>query len=145
MINPRIACAIGLLMSFVGCANDDWVYRPRDGAADAGGLTDVPSMDLGSARDVVPGPDGARVDGSMGGPDIGARSDVGFSDGGTPAVDARMADGGSMLTGLALRAQGIASVGGAPTAGTLRLTETGFEFGDRACTGGLCIVGGLVP
>ena len=49
-------------------------------------------------------------------------------------------------TGLTVRAQGMAtSAAGSLTVGTLRVSETGFEVGGRACVGTLCAVGGLVP
>ncbi len=55
-------------------------------------------------------------------------------------------DAGPMPTGLTVRAQGVATSGAASaTVGTLRVSETGFEVGERGCVGTLCVVGGLVP
>jgi hypothetical protein len=73
-------------------------------------------------------------------------SDVPTSD--EPAlVDGGMdTDTGPVTTGLTLRAHGIATLeGGSSAVGTLRLSETGFEMGERGCVGALCLVGGLVP
>lgn len=102
-----------------GCADEDWTYRPRD---------------AGAAR-----LDGGAVvsDGAVG--DRGAMGDV-PRDGGTTA------DAGMTTTGLTVRAQGMAtSAAGSLTVGTLRVSETGFEVGERACVETLCAVGGLVP
>jgi len=116
------------------CSDEEWIYRPRD----AGGAR----MDAGAVRS----------DGAVG--DRGAVGDLGVSDVGvvTPGdvpttLDAGMgADAGPMPTGLTLRAQGVATSGAASaTVGALRVSETGFEVGERGCVGTLCAVGGLVP
>jgi hypothetical protein len=55
-------------------------------------------------------------------------------------------DAGPLPTGITVRAAGLATVGGgSATVGTLRVSETGFEVGERVCVGTLCAVGGLVP
>lgn len=139
----RMVVGVGLLAALAGCANDDWTYRPRDAAvaADTGPVTDAARVDVGTQRDAVTANDVTRSDGGMVGPDVG------FIDAGLPTGDVILVvDTGAPATGLALRAQGFATVAGQSSpVGTLRLTETGFEIGDRACVGSLCLAGGLVP
>lgn len=144
---------MGLLACLVGCAHDDWTYRPRDGstAVDVGSAADQPGGDVGMARDVVTSNDVVTSDdvvtGDVGmvGSDVVMIPDGGMVDAGTTPRDVVVMDVGTGPTGLRLRVQGIASTGSAPAAGSLRLTETGFELGGRACTGTLCLAGGLVP
>ncbi len=112
-----------------GCADEERTYRPRDAGA--------ARLDSGAVVS----------DGAVG--DRGGSGDVGnvtptdvprATDGGTTA------DAGMTTTGLTVRAQGMAtSAAGSLTVGTLRVSETGFEVGGRACVGTLCAVGGLVP
>jgi hypothetical protein len=60
------------------------------------------------------------------------------------SVDVVPVDAGP--TTLSLRTNGIASTGtDGLRAGTLRLTETGFEIGGRTCVGSLCLSGGITP
>ena len=120
----RAAAGVALL---AGCADDEWRYRPRDAGAGR--------IDVG-----VTMPDGAmtdrgvvREDGTAGPLDVPTGED-GATDAGTPP------------TGITVRAAGLATAaGGSATAGTLRLSETGFEVGERVCVGTLCAAGGLVP
>jgi hypothetical protein len=53
---------------------------------------------------------------------------------------------GAVLPGLvALRTSAISTVGPNPGTDMLKLYEDGFEFGERACAGALCVTGGLSP
>ncbi|MDO9021800.1 MAG: hypothetical protein Q7V43_33040 [Myxococcales bacterium] len=128
-----------------GCSDDEWLYRPRDAGArmdsvvvvtdgavadrgvtsDTGGMTtgDVPTeRDVGAAADAPSG-------------DVPMERDAGTD-----------VDAGQVATGLAVRAQGLASTeSGSAAVGMLRVSETGFELGERGCAGSLCVVGGLVP
>lgn len=139
----RLARVAGVLavVALMACSDEQWLYRARD----AGGANpDAGQMDVGG---VEVGADGAVED--RGGGDGGVLGDDGMvptSD--VPVlVDGGMkTDTGPVATGLMLRAHGIATMeGGSSTVGTLRLSETGFEMGERGCVGALCIVGGLVP
>lgn len=157
----RLGCLATLLLSLAGCANDDWVFRPHDAeaqspdvpfvdgmiAGDGPVRADVLRTDLGPIGNDVPvGPDVGFID--AGAPDTGSEEsdaavavDVGFVDTGVGAPDS-----GLPSTGLTLRSHGIASTAGAgAAAGSLRLTESGFEFSGRACASSLCLAGGLVP
>lgn len=112
-----------------GCSDEEWIYRPRDAGRarlDAGvAMSDGAVGDRGVVTDVdvvTPG-------------DVPTPRDVGME-----------TDAGPMPTGLTVRAQGVATSGAASaTVGTLRVSETGFEVGERGCVGTLCAVGGLVP
>ncbi len=142
------ACGVALLMSLVGCANDDWTFRPRDASAatDVRASTDRPVADVASPRDAPINPDAPRVDTGTIGPDVVVTADLGVVDAGFPEFDVVIADSGTTPTGLSLRAQGSATIADQGSAvGSLRLMETGFEIGDRACVGSLCLAGGLVP
>jgi len=80
----------------------------------------------------------------------GAVGDRGVASDGSDVPGARDAetdtDAGPMPTGLTVRAQGVAtSAAASATVGTLRVSEAGFEAGERGCVGTLCVVGGLVP
>lgn len=130
--------AIGVAL-LAGCADEDWVYRPRDGGS--------ARLDAGVVRT-----DGAVGDRTVAGDvprDLGAETDAGVItqvDVPTERDVVAGTDAGPMPTGLNVRVQGIAtSAGGSASVGTLRLSETGFEMGERSCVGTLCAVGGLVP
>lgn len=116
-------------MVLAGCSDEDWLYRPRDAGAarlDSGVVvSDGAVGDRGVAGDV----------------DVVTPGDVPTTrDGGTDV------DAGPVATGITVLAQGMAtSAGGSATVGTLRVSETGFEMGERGCVGTLCVVGGLVP
>lgn len=138
MVRWSRAAAVGALLA--GCSDEDWVYRPRSdaGAFDAGVVTaDGAVGDRGAVDDVgTAGVDGAIV--GDGGVPMG---DVVI-----PRDDGATGDGGVAVTGFELQAQGIATTsGGSLTAGTMELTEMGFEVGQPACVGALCLTGGLVP
>ncbi len=133
-----------------GCSDEEWVYRPRRDAAvmDVGTATvDGAVGDRGVTGDVTgdagtpTGDVGTPSDGGMMGDSGTATGDVGLSsDGG---IDR---DVGVVATGLVMQAQGIATTsGGSLTMGTLELSETGFEVGQPACVGTLCLAGGLLP
>jgi len=156
----RLGHLATLLLSLAGCANDDWEYRPRDAGARS---SDAPRVDVVIPRDGTIGTDVARTDLGPIGTDVVIGSDVGFIDAGvtdTGSGEADVAitvdvgtvdtgvetpDSGLPPTGLTLRAHGIASTAGAGASGSLRLTETGFEFSGRTCASSLCLAGGLVP
>lgn len=73
----------------------------------------------------------------------GGAADGAGSDGPFFPLDAGTAkfDGGYVL-----RAGGIGTVGPAVSpAATIRLSDDGFELGDRACAGALCATGGITP
>jgi hypothetical protein len=140
--------AVGAVL-LAGCADADWLYRPRDaGAARLDSRVVVPDGavgDRGIASDVdvvttsdVPLILDSRTDADVGvitQDDVPTERDVGAG-----------TDTGPIPTGLTVRAQGMAtSAGGSATVGTLRVSETGFEVGERGCVGTLCVVGGLVP
>lgn len=140
--------AVGVVL-LAGCSDEDWLYRPRDAGAarlDSGVVvSDGAVGDRGVAGDVdvvTPGDvpttrdGGTDVDvGVITQDDVPTERDVGAG-----------ADTGPIPTGLTVRAQGMAtSAGGSATVGTLRVSETGFEMGERGCVGTLCVVGGLVP
>jgi hypothetical protein len=68
-------------------------------------------------------------------PDLGAPPD-----GPAPGTD-----GGTTPGGLVLRAGGFTSGAGVAAVGGLRLRDDGFETGERACAGALCVTGSLTP
>jgi hypothetical protein len=143
----RLGRLATLLLSLAGCANDDWEFRPRDSGARP---SDAARVDVVIPRDGTIGTDVARTDLGPIGTDVVIGSDVGFvdagaSDTGSVETDVATPDSGPPPTGLTLRAHGIASTAGAGAEGSLRLTETGFEFSDRTCASSLCLAGGLVP
>lgn len=120
-----VAGAVAALAA--GCSDEEWVYRPRRDAAvmDLGVVVDGAVGDRGVAGD-----DGMTSTGDAG---VGSDADVGT-------------DGGVVATGLMLQVQGIATASGESlAAGTLELSETGFEVGQPGCVGALCLTGGLVP
>lgn len=122
-----------------GCADDDWVYRPRDGGSarlDAGVVRADGAVGDRTVAGDVPRDDGTETDaGVVTQGDVPTERDVGAG-----------TDTGPMPTGLTVRVQGIAtSAGGSASVGTLRVSETVFEMGGRTCVGTLCAVGGLVP
>lgn len=130
-------CLLAVL-ALSACQDDAWTYRPRD----AGAVLDVSRADGGGpgdggAPDAVVAPDGAS--------DAAVGADVPVDgDGGVVTPDAVSPDGSS--TGLALRAIGFVTTGAEPQrTGTLRLSETGFEFSERTCVGTLCSVAGFLP
>ena len=140
--------AVGAVL-LAGCSDEDWLYRPRDAGTarlDSGVVvSDGAAGDHGAALDlgVVPPTDvplilDSRTDADVGvitQDDVPTERDVGAG-----------TDTGPIPTGLTVRAQGMAtSAGGSATVGTLRVSETGFEMGERGCVGTLCVVGGLVP
>jgi hypothetical protein len=45
----------------------------------------------------------------------------------------------------ALRASAIGTLGPADTGGQYRVLDNGFEFGDHACAGAICVTGGVTP
>ncbi len=132
------------LLSLTACNDDDWTFRPRDSgevvdaqSGDATSPLDVPSLtDSGvpadqPPTDAPPGSDAVVLS------DVSSPSDA-------IAPDGSVSDGST--TGLSLRASGFTTTGSEPqTVGTLRLTETGFESGERVCVGSLCVVGGFLP
>lgn len=126
----------GVLVVAIGCSDEDWLYRARDAGAMSDvravidvGMIDVGMIDVRMIDAVTPTEDVAVTD----------WAEVG-GDGATNPTDV------VTPTGLALRSSGVATgSGGGATVGTLRLTETGFEMGERACVGALCLVGGMVP
>lgn len=137
-----------LLVAFAltGCQDDPWIFRPRD----AGRVADLPlppDGDVGDAsapldgdvRDAIAPLDGpAPADGTA--PDVSVATDGIAEDRMPPVGD------GPDATALSLRANGCVTTGGEPQqVGSLRLTETGFELGERACAGPLCLAGGLIP
>jgi len=156
----RLGLLATLLLSLAGCANDDWEYRPRDAGARP---SDAARVDVVIPRDGTIGTDVMRTDLGPIGTDVVIGSDVGFIDAGVTdtgsgeadvvaPIDAGTVDTGVETpdtglspTGLTLRAHGIASTAGAGASGSLRLTETGFEFSGRTCASSLCLAGGLVP
>ncbi len=122
-----------------GCTDAEWTFRPRDGgrAMDVAGDTTNPRDD---AR-VPPLGDGSPGDTGVTPGDVASDPDAVTADTGIVGTDS-----GVPLTGLVLRAQGAASSAlQSASVGSLRLTETGFEFGSRQCVGPLCMVGGLIP
>ena len=154
-----------LAVALGACHDDPWEYRPLD--ASPGG--DAPASDgpivTPDAGDAAatdgPGADTVAVDAAPddaavadGGADVVVGPDASGVDAATPdamsGVDAAMPDATSTpdgsAAGLALRGAGFVSTGAdTAAAGTLRLRETGFEFGSRTCSGALCLVGGLTP
>ena len=157
----RLGRLATLLLSLAGCANDDWEFRPRDAGARP---SDAARVDVVIPRDGTIGTDVTRTDLGPIGTDVVIGSDVGFIDAGaidtgsvgtdvvvtvdvgTVDTGVETPDSGLPPTGLTLRAHGIASTAGAgASAGSLRLTETGFEFSGRTCASSLCLAGGLVP
>lgn len=121
------------------CSDEEWIYRPRDAGS--------ARMDAGMVRsDGAVGDRGGMGDAGVGDAGVGDVGVVTPGDVPTSLDGGTGADAGPMPTGLTLRAQGAATSGAASaTVGTLRVSETGFEVGERSCVGTLCAVGGLVP
>ena len=160
-----------LAVALGACHDDPWEYRPLDASPggdapasdrpivtpDAGDAvaTDGPGADAvavdaapddaavaDGGADVVVGPDASDIDVAM--PDAMSGVDA-MSTPDAAMPDATSTPDGS-AAGLALRGAGFVSTGANTSAvGTLRLRETGFEFGSRTCSGALCLVGGLTP
>lgn len=128
--------ALGALLA--ACEHDEWAYRPR--LSDAGdAMVPVDGSDVPQG-DVTP-PDIVRVDAAFDAPPDGVTTDAPDS---TVTPDAPPLDGAA--TGITIRAQGFVTTGsGAQATGMLRLTEGGFETGQRVCTGSMCLVGGMLP
>jgi len=130
------------LVGWMGCQDDPWVYRPLD-ASPAGDSArgDRPAPeDAEDAVAAIDGADGAAIDlpPAPDRPDDTVAADASVPDASVPDA--------SVPGGLTLRGAGFVSTGAsAPAVGALRLSETGFEFGERACVGSLCQIGGLVP
>lgn len=155
----------------LACSNDDWTYRPRDSGGDAPDDTkpvdgvveqdaatpdaeaDVSPDDasddaMDAAPDALHTEDGPSVDahGDLPSDVLGEIRDAAAID---DASDARLDDVATVdgAGGPPSLRGGAASTTGAEVqrAGSLRLTETGFELGSRVCAGPLCLTGGITP
>lgn len=156
--------AVGVTLFATGaCANDDWAYRPRMSL-----VTDAPSVDAldpmdtpfdtrSDAPDVeVPRTDAASTDvfevldativDATREDVVDAAPDASLPDATLDAMSMDVVPADAGPTTLSLHANGIATTGtDGLRAGTLRLTETGFEIGGRTCVGSLCLSGGITP
>ncbi len=133
----RFRGAIAALLGLLACRDDPWVFRPLDGApaGDAATSDRAPPTDTDDAA--------TRLDVADATPsDVPAAEDRVGND---ALPDAALPDAALPGT-LTLRSAGfVSTAANVPSAGGLRLSETGFEFGSRTCAGSLCLVGGLTP
>lgn len=154
-----------------GCSADDWLFRPRDAAlasvdAVADVALDTASLDAEELKDIAADhseSDVGRVD--AGGPledvvvtlEDRQTVDSGQLDFDHPEVEDRpSAEDSSLMSdipmlsdrpapsGTRLVSAGFMTGSLPSNSGTLRLQHAGFEFGQRLCSGSLCLSGGFL-